>query len=34
MNHFEFTVTIILWAEKCLFLHENLRPKIFMSLKY
>ena len=35
MNHFEFAVTlIILWAEKWLFFHENLRLKIFMSLKY
>jgi hypothetical protein len=35
INHFELIVAlIILWAEKWLFLHENLRPQIFMSLKY
>jgi hypothetical protein len=35
MNHFKLTVTlIILWTEKWLFLHENLRPKIFISFKY
>ena len=31
MNHFKLTVTlIILWTEKWLFLHENLRTKIFV----
>ena len=35
INHYELIATLtIVWTEKWLFVHENLRPKVFMSLKY